>query len=216
MQNTKQKKKVSYDDILASLKMSLTSNGKLEIVRTDAAAAAEETKLKDQLVQKYLKPKIPNNSKQNQSQQKNSKQFKPVTRMPIKPIPPSFIQQIKSEQPPKSAQTKSNYLASYYNVKDTIKPIEGEGEVGEGVGKIESVNEIKLNIEEIKLTDAEKQEQIEYNRHQQEYNRAIFLQKINEYNERVWIRQTKTKKMLFATSNLQISPIPLNKLFSLK
>ena len=136
--------------------------------------------------------------------------------MPIKPIPPSFIQQIKSEQPPKSAQTKSNYLASYYNVKDTIKPIEGEGEVGEGVGKIESVNEIKLNIEEIKLTDAEKQEQIEYNRHQQEYNRAIFLQKINEYNERVWIRQTKTKKMLFATSTLQISPIPLNKLFKLK
>ena len=59
MQNTKQKKKVSYDDILASLKMSVNGNGKLEIVRTDA----DETKLKDQLVQKYTKPVKPNNSR---------------------------------------------------------------------------------------------------------------------------------------------------------
>lgn len=206
MENSKQQKKVSYDDILASLKMSLTSNGKLEIVRTDA----EETKLKDQLVQKYLKPKIPNNSKQNQvpnnskqnqvqiNQQKNSKQFKPVTRIPIKPIPPSFIHQTKPEQ------NKPNYSASYYNA-----------EAGKIV-ELEAVDEIKLNIEEIKLTDEQTQEQIEYNRHQQEYNKAVLLQKINEHNERVWIKQTKTKKMLFATSSLQISPILLNKLFKLK
>ena len=70
MENSKQKKKVSYDDILASLKMSMNSNGKLEIVRTDAGV---ETKLKDQITQKYVKPIKPNNNK-NQNQQNNQYQ----------------------------------------------------------------------------------------------------------------------------------------------
>jgi hypothetical protein len=236
MQNTKQKKKVSYDDILASLKMSVNGNGKLEIVRTDA----DETKLKDQLVQKYSKPVKPNNSRPApsslQHQQPNRSnaakpQFnRPVTRTPIKPMPQSFIHAPNHSihNPPNLTPSKTNYLASYFS-KDKNNDTENKGE--------ETKQEVKLKIvelneqeeekeeqkEEVELTEEEKQEleeqyqQYRENyRQQQEYNKAVILHKINQHNQRVLIRQAKSKKLLFATSNIRVSPSPINSLFNMK
>lgn len=243
MQNTKQKKKVSYDDILASLKMSVNGNGKLEIVRTDA----EETKLKDQLVQKYTKPIKPNNSRQQplQQQQPNRSnaakpQFnRPVTRTPIKPMPQSFIHApthppIPPPIPPPN-KTKANYLASYFSKdKDTEKELDNDVKLK--IVELDEVEEQQTNQkeeqqpdqkeepkEEVELTEEEKQEleeqyeQYRENyRQQQEYNKAVILQKINQHNQRVLIRQSKSKKLLFATSNIRVSPSPINSLFNMK
>jgi hypothetical protein len=238
MQNTKQKKKVSYDDILASLKMSVNGNGKLEIVRTDA----DETKLKDQLVQKYSKPIKPNNSRpapsplqQHQQPPNRSNAAKPqfnrpVTRTPIKPMPQSFIHStLPPIPPPTPNKTKANYLASYFSKDKDVEDKE-DNEVTQN-------NEIKLKIveldeiveeqqpdqKEVELTEEEQQEleeqyeQYRENyRQQQEYNKAVILHKINQHNQRVMIRQSKSKKLLFATSNIRISPSPINSLFNMK
>ena len=233
MENLKQKKKVSYDDILASLKMSMNSSGKLEIVRTDAAASTE-TKLKDQITQKYVKPVKPNNNKnqqhqnqpnqQNQQNSNNQKQQiqqqirshynKPVTRVPIKPMPPTSI-----------INPKQNYLNSYYSQETEKKEIKVNKEIKKENKKEEikeEINEeIKLTIiEDNEITEEEKQAQQEYNkeqyRRQQEYNKSVLLHRIQQHNERVWINQTKSKKLLFSSSNIQISPIPINNLFGLK
>ena len=242
MQNTKQKKKVSYDDILASLKMSVNGNGKLEIVRTDA----DETKLKDQLVQKYSKPIKPNNSRpapsplHQQHQQHHQPpnrsnaakpQFnRPVTRTPIKPMPQSFI--YAPTPPPNPTpnpnpnKTKANYLASYLSKeKDIEKNVEEiEEEVKLKIVELDEIEEQKEEQkEEVELTEEERQEleeqyeQYRENyRQQQEYNKAVILHHINQHNERVMIRQSKSKKLLFATSNIRISPSPMNSLFGLK
>ena len=248
MQNTKQKKKVSYDDILASLKMSVNGNGKLEIVRTDA----DETKLKDQLVQKYSKPIKPNNSRPtpspsplqqppNRSNAAKPQFNRPVTRTPIKPMPQSFIHAPNYPTPnfippppppiPTKTKTKANYLASYFS-KETDVEKDVEKDVEEDINE-----EVKLKIveldeeqepkeestEEVELTDEERQEleeqyeQYRENyRQQQEYNKAVILHHINQHNERVMIRQSKSKKLLFATSNIRISPSPMNSLFNMK
>ena len=230
MENLKQKKKVSYDDILASLKMSVNNSGKLEIVRTDA----EETKLKDQLVQKYSKPIKPNNNRQYPQQQQHQPnrsnaakpQFnKPVTRVPIKPIPPSFIY---TTAPPVAQltsnliKTKTNFLESYFSKSNESN---------------NSSEEVKLKIVELdepledqeyqkeqehqqdELTEEQKEHQSEYREYikqQQEYNKAIILHHINQHNERLRLKQTKSKKLLFATSNIRVSPSPINKLFGFK
>lgn len=235
MQNTKQKKKVSYDDILASLKMSVNGNGKLEIVRTDA----EETKLKDQLVQKYTKPVKPNNSRpgplqQQQYQQQPNRsnaakpQFnRPVTRTPIKPMPQSFIHAPIPTPIPTPNKTKTNYLASYFSKdKDTEKELDNDVKL-----KIVELDEVEEQQpdqkeepkEEVELTEEERQEleeqyeQYRENyRQQQEYNKAIILQQINQHNQRVLIRQSKSKKLLFATSNIRVLPSPINSLFNMK
>ena len=240
MQNTKQKKKVSYDDILASLKMSVNGNGKLEIVRTDA----DETKLKDQLVQKYTKPVKPNNSRpgplQQQQQQPPNRsnaakpQFnRPVTRTPIKPMPQSFIyppNHLPIPPPippiPPPNKTKTNYLASYFSKdKDTEKELDNDVKL-----KIVELDEVeeqqpdqKEEPKEVELTEEERQEleeqyeQYRENyRQQQEYNKAVILQQINQHNQRVLIRQSKSKKLLFATSHIRISPSPMNSLFNMK
>ena len=245
MQNTKQKKKVSYDDILASLKMSVNGNGKLEIVRTDA----DETKLKDQLVQKYSKPIKPNNSRPAPLQQQPPNrsnaakpQFnRPVTRTPIKPMPQSFIHVPTPNfshpppppLPPTPNKTKANYLASYFSKDKDVEEIKKDN------NEVTQNNEVKLKIveldeiveeqkeeqkeEEVELTEEERQEleeqyeQYRENyRQQQEYNKAVILHKINQHNQRVMIRQSKSKKLLFATSNIRISPSPINSLFNMK
>ena len=236
MQNTKQKKKVSYDDILASLKMSVNGNGKLEIVRTDA----DETKLKDQLVQKYTKPVKPNNSRQGPLHQQHQQppnrsnaakpQFnRPVTRTPIKPMPQSFIYAPTPPNPnpnPNPNKTKANYLASYFSKeKDIEKNVEEiEEEVKLKIVELDEIEEQKEEQkEEVELTEEERQEleeqyeQYRENyRQQQEYNKAVILHKINQHNQRVMIRQSKSKKLLFATSNIRISPSPMNSLFNMK
>jgi hypothetical protein len=249
MQNTKQKKKVSYDDILASLKMSVNGNGKLEIVRTDA----DETKLKDQLVQKYSKPIKPNNSRPGPLQHQQSPnrsnaakpQFnRPVTRTPIKPMPQSFIHaptppnfyHTPPTPPPTLNKTKANYLASYFSKEKDVENKDREEEENKDREEEEikeEVTEVKLKIveldeeqelkEEVELTEEEKQEleeqyeQYRENyRQQQEYNKAVILHKINQHNERVMIRQSKSKKLLFATSHIRISPSPMNSLFNMK
>mgnify|MGYP000917994858 CR=1 FL=1 len=239
MQNTKQKKKVSYDDILASLKMSVNGNGKLEIVRTDA----EETKLKDQLVQKYSKPIKPNNSRQqplplqqqpNRSNAAKPQFNRPVTRTPIKPMPQSFIHApnhlpIPPPIPPPN-KTKTNYLASYFSKdKDKDKEKELDNDVKLKIVELDEVEEQQPDQkeeqkeEEIELTEEERQEleeqyeQYRENyRQQQEYNKAVILQQINQHNQRVLNRQSKSKKLLFATSNIRVSPSPINSLFNMK
>ena len=246
MQNTKQKKKVSYDDILASLKMSVNGNGKLEIVRTDA----DETKLKDQLVQKYTKPVKPNNSRpgplQQQQQQPPNRsnaakpQFnRPVTRTPIKPMPQSFIHAPNPTPPtpppnhPTLNKTKANYLASYFSkdkneeeVKEDTEEVKlkiVELDEEEQKEQDEQQDEQQPDQKEVKLTEEEQQELEEqyqqyrenYRQHQ-EYNKAVILYKINQHNERVMNRRSKSKKLLFATSNIRISPSPMNSLFGLK
>ncbi len=231
MQNTKQRKKVSYDDILASLKMSVNGNGKLEIVRTDA----DETKLKDQLVQKYTKPVKPNNSRPGPLHQQHQQppnrsnaakpQFnRPVTRTPIKPMPQSFIYAPNPNPNPNPNKTKANYLASYFSKEKVVE------EINEDTDKV--TDEVTLKIveldeegqeEEKELTEEEQQELEEqyqqyrenYRQHQ-EYNKAIILHKINQHNQRVLNRQSKSKKLLFATSNIRISPSPINNLFNMK
>ena len=241
MQNTKQKKKVSYDDILASLKMSVNGNGKLEIVRTDA----DETKLKDQLVQKYTKPVKPNNSRpgplQQQQQQPPNRsnaakpQFnRPVTRTPIKPMPQSFIHPPNHPPIPPPNKTKTNYLASYFSKdKDTEKELDNDVKLK--IVELDEVEEQQINQKEaqqpdqkeepkeVELTEEERQEleeqyeQYRENyRQQQEYNKAVILHKINQHNQRVLIRQSKSKKLLFATSNIRVSPSPINSLFNMK
>ena len=232
MQNTKQNKKVSYDDILASLKMSVNGNGKLEIVRTDA----EETKLKDQLVQKYSKPIKPNNIRQqplplqqqpNRSNAAKPQFNRPVTRTPIKPMPQSFIHAPNHLPIPPPNKTKTNYLASYFSKdKDTEKELDNDVKL-----KIVELDEVEEQQpdqkeepkEEVELTEEERQEleeqyeQYRENyRQQQEYNKAVILQKINQHNQRVLIRQSKSKKLLFATSNIRVSPSPINSLFNMK
>jgi hypothetical protein len=222
--------------------MSVNGNGKLEIVRTDA----DETKLKDQLVQKYSKPIKPNNSRQQPLHQQHQQppnrsnaskpQFnRPVTRTPIKPMPQSFIHaptppnfsHTPPTPPPTLNKTKANYLASYFSKEKDREEDREEEEIKE------EVTEVKLKIveldeeqelkEEVELTEEEKQEleeqyeQYRENyRQQQEYNKAVILHKINQHNERVMIRQSKSKKLLFATSHIRISPSPMNSLFNMK
>jgi hypothetical protein len=140
----------------------------------------------------------------------------------LPPIPPPI-------PPPTPNKTKANYLASYFSKDKDVEDKE-DNEVTQN-------NEIKLKIveldeiveeqqpdqKEVELTEEEQQEleeqyeQYRENyRQQQEYNKAVILHKINQHNQRVMIRQSKSKKLLFATSNIRISPSPINSLFNMK
>ena len=156
------KKKISYDDILASLKMSVNSNGKLEFVRNDKEAI-QSSKLTDQINNKYSKPKTNQQSHQARQQQQGNQQGKQnlakqamQTKHVVRPVQVRYANSITRPNTgpnitrpntgpitrPNPIPPKQDYLKPYFNIDKESKEVESKED------------EIKLTIKEITRGEA--------------------------------------------------------------
>ena len=134
------KKKISYDDILASLKMSVNSNGKLEFVRNDKEAI-QSSKLTDQINNKYSKPKTNQQMQQQQGQQQRQQQQGKQnlakqamqTKHVVRPVQVRYANSITGPNtgpntrsitgpniPPNQIPPKQDYLKPYFNIDEEL------------------------------------------------------------------------------------------------
>lgn len=163
------KKKISYDDILASLKMSVNSNGKLEFVRNDKEAI-QSSKLTDQINNKYSKPKTNQQMQQQQGQQQRHQQQGKQnlakqamqTKHVVRPVQVRYANSITGPNTGPNTRSitgpntrsnqippKQDYLKPYFNIDEESKEVESK-EV-----------EIKLTIKEITRGEGLEEEGLE-------------------------------------------------------